>query len=30
MIIYEVNLSIDSDIYEQYLNWLKPHIKQLQ
>lgn len=29
MIIYEVNLTLDADIYQDYLNWLKPHMKKM-
>lgn len=29
MLIYEVNLQIDLDIYNDYLIWLKPHIQQI-
>lgn len=29
MIIYEVNLSVDNEIIEEYTNWLKQHISQM-
>lgn len=29
MVIYEVNLSIDADIYPQYHLWLKKHAKEM-
>lgn len=29
MIIYEVNLTIDSGIADEYAAWLKPHIAQI-
>lgn len=29
MLIYEVNLQLDIDIYNNYLIWLKPHIQQI-
>ena len=29
MVIYEVNLSIDSDIVSQFYSWLKEHVKEM-
>ncbi|MCE3043959.1 DUF4286 family protein [Legionella sp. 16cNR16C] len=29
MVIYEVNLAIDSDIYPQYQEWLKKHAEEM-
>ena len=29
MIIYEVNLSIDKEIYSEYKSWLKEHVKEM-
>jgi len=29
MVIYEVNLSIDEEIYSEYLVWLKEHVQQM-
>ena len=29
MIIYEVNLTIDNQIFDDYYNWLTPHCKQM-
>lgn len=29
MIIYEVNLDIKSEIYDEFLNWLKTHIEEV-
>ncbi len=29
MIIYEVNIEIDMAVFEEYIGWLKPHIKEL-
>lgn len=29
MVIYEVNLSIDGDIYPQFQLWLKKHVKEM-
>lgn len=29
MIIYEVGLTIDGDIYPQYQTWLKSHVKKM-
>ena len=29
MIIYEVNLSIDKEIYSEYKLWLKEHVKEM-
>lgn len=29
MVIYEVNLSIDEEIYEQFKSWLKSHVKEM-
>ncbi len=29
MVIYEVNLSIDADVYADYMVWLKEHVKEM-
>ncbi len=29
MLIYEVNLQIDTDIYATYITWLKKHIQEI-
>ncbi|WP_454782839.1 DUF4286 family protein [Legionella sp. WA2022007384] len=29
MVIYEVNLAIDGDIYPQFQLWLKKHVKEM-
>lgn len=29
MVIYEVNLSVDEDIYQDYKKWLDEHIQQM-
>ncbi len=29
MVIYEVNLNIDGEIYVEYLVWLKEHVQQM-
>ncbi|WP_133139667.1 DUF4286 family protein [Legionella genomosp. 1] len=29
MVIYEVNLAIDSDIYPEYQEWLKKHAEEM-
>ncbi|MCF6765148.1 DUF4286 family protein [Thiotrichales bacterium 19S3-7] len=29
MIIYEVNLSINQSIFDQYFTWLKPHVADM-
>lgn len=29
MVIYEVNISANNDIFQDYYNWLIPHIKQM-
>lgn len=29
MLSYEVNLRISSDIYDEYVQWLTPHIKKM-
>ncbi|VVC75700.1 hypothetical protein AQUSIP_09900 [Aquicella siphonis] len=29
MVIYEVNLSINNDIFQEYYEWLLPHIQQM-
>ena len=29
MVIYEVNLKIDSDIFNAYYTWLVPHVKNM-
>jgi len=29
MIIYEVNLIINAEIYQQYLHWLRNHVKEM-
>jgi len=29
MIVYEVNLQIDSEVADEYAKWLKPHIEQI-
>ena len=28
MLIYEVNLDIDPEIYDAYVAWLMPHVKR--
>lgn len=29
MLIYEVNLEVNSAIFDNYMRWLKPHIREL-
>lgn len=29
MVIYEVNVNVENDIYSEYYNWLVKHIKQM-
>jgi hypothetical protein len=29
MVIYEVNLKIQHDIFDQYMNWLTPHVTEM-
>lgn len=29
MVIYEVNLRIKSDIYDDYMGWLTPHVEEM-
>jgi hypothetical protein len=29
MLIYEVNLTINASVYEEFMSWLKPHIKDM-
>ncbi len=29
MILYEVNLKIDASIYQDYVNWLIPHVEEM-
>ena len=29
MVIYEVNLSIDPEVYQEYKNWLDEHIQEM-
>ncbi len=29
MVIYEVNLSIDNDIYPDFMKWLKAHVEEM-
>ena len=29
MIVYEVNLQIDSEVADEYAEWLEPHIEQI-
>ena len=29
MLIYEVNLVIDEPVYQDYLDWLLPHVKEM-
>ncbi|HAU1091264.1 TPA: DUF4286 family protein [Legionella pneumophila] len=29
MVVYEVNLAIDNDIYKEYKDWLDEHIKEM-
>eukprot|EP00736_Rhodelphis_marinus_P008457 Rmarinus@m.26692 len=29
MLVYEVNLEIDADTVDEYMNWLKPHAQEL-
>lgn len=29
MIVYEVNLTVDSSIYDEYIEWLRAHIDEI-
>lgn len=29
MVLYEVNLKIASDVFEEYMSWLKVHVKEM-
>ncbi|MFO1259432.1 MAG: DUF4286 family protein [Gammaproteobacteria bacterium] len=29
MVVYEVNLSIESDIFDDYMGWLTPHVEEM-
>lgn len=29
MVIYEVNISVNNDVFQEYYDWLIPHIKEM-